>query len=287
MGFVKTLKRVVPRLFWPYLGAVRRWVECVPPRPRLHKQRLLSDPSLNEIERELLKQVSSRIYYKHGMYNEDGAHYYKVGLSAIRCIEETLQQAQLTEVRTILDLPCGSGRVLRFLVHRFPNARITACDSDSGAVGFCASAFGAEPAFSSLNIDEVSLGKKFELIWCGSLITHLNESGIDSLLKLFHRHLAAGGIMIFSTHGDFVHRRMPAQDFDYGLDLEQITRIGTNYSRTGYGFENYRGRNDYGVSLTSPEWIRARVLELEGLREVFFKERAWDNHHDVFGFVLT
>ena len=287
MGFVKTLKRVVPRPFWPYLGAVRRWVECVPPRPLLHKQRLLSDPSIEESERELLKQVSSRIYYKHGMYNEDGGHYYKVGLSAIRCIEETLQQAHLTEVRTILDLPCGSGRVLRFLIHRFSSARITACDLDAGAVDFCARAFGAEPAFSSLNIDEVSLGKKFDLIWCGSLITHLNESGIYSLLKLFHRHLAAGGIMIFSTHGDFVHRRMPAQDFDYGLDLEQITRIGINYSRTGYGFENYPGGKDYGVSLTSPEWIRARVLELEGMREVFFKERAWDNHHDVFGFVLT
>ena len=287
MGFVKTLKRVVPRLVWPYLGVARRWVECVPPRPLLHKQRLLSDPSLDESERELLKQVSSRIYYKHGMYNEDGAHYYKVGLSAIRCIDESLQQAHLTEVRTILDLPCGSGRVLRFLVHRFPNARITACDSDSGSVGFCARTFGAKPAFSSPNINEVSLGKKFDLIWCGSLVTHLNESGIDSLLKLFHRHLAVGGILVFTTHGDFVHGRMPAQDFDYGLKAEQIARIANDYPKTGYCFEEYPRENDYGVSLTSPEWIRARTLELSGFREIFFKERDWDNHQDVFGFVRT
>src|SRR4030081_2351056 len=131
---VQKLKRVVPRPFWPYLGAVRRWVRVIPPRPLLYKKRLLSDPSLTPGERELLNKVSSKIYYKDGMYNEDGTHYYKVGLSAIQCIDQALAQANLTEVRTILDLPSGSGRVLRFLLARFPDAKITACDIQRGAV---------------------------------------------------------------------------------------------------------------------------------------------------------
>jgi len=286
---VQKLKRVVPRALWPYLGNIRRWVRVIPPRPLLYKKRLLSDPSLTPSERELLSKVSSRIYYKDGMYNEDGTHYYQVGLSAIECIDEALTQAKLLakvrDVRSILDLPCGSGRVLRFLVHRFPNAEITACELASGAVEFCARTFGAVPAFSSLKLDDVSLGKTFDLIWCGSLATHLNERGIVALLKLFHRHLSDNGILIFTTHGDFVQRRIPTQDFDYGLTLEQIERIGVDYPKTGFGFEDYPGEQDYGVSLTSPEWIRARVRELEGLREVYFKERGWDNHQDVFGFV--
>jgi hypothetical protein len=91
--------------------------------------------------------------------------------------------------------------------------------------------------------------------------------------------------MVFTTHGDFVQRRLPTQDFDYGLTREQIERIGIDYTKTGYGFEDYRGEKNYGVSLTSPEWIRARVRELGGLREVYFKECGWDNHQDVFGFV--
>ncbi len=49
--------------------------------------------------------------------------------------------------------------------------------------------------------------------------------------------------------------------------------------------EDYPGEKDWGVSLTSPGWIRARVRELGGLREVYFKERGWDDHQDVFGFV--
>jgi SAM-dependent methyltransferase len=260
-------------------------VNTAPPRPSLDKKRLLADPSLSEGERELLGKVSSRVYYRDGMYSDDGVPYFKVGLSAIRCIDEVLARANLKDVRQILDLPCGGGRVLRFLVHRFPEAEITACELASGAVEFCARTFGAQPALSSLNLDDISLGKEFDLIWCGSLVTHLNESGITALFRLFQRHLAPGGIMIFTTHGDFVLRRIPTQEFDYGLAAEQVSRIVADYPATGYAFEDYPGEKDYGVSLTSPEWIRARIRELGGLREVSFKERGWDDHQDVFGFV--
>jgi SAM-dependent methyltransferase len=285
MNYVNTLKAVVPRSFWPYVGAVRRWLRALPPRSLLQKQRLLSDSSLNETERELLRQVSAKIYFNDTMYDGDGAHYYQVGLSAIKCIDEALAQTQLTEVRTILDLPCGSGRVLRFLARRFPGAEITAGEIQTGPVQFCVRTFGAEPAYSSVNLDEVALGKKFDLIWCGSLATHLNERDIVALLRLFARHLAPGGIVIFTTHGDFVASRIPRREFDYLISEEQIDRIGLDYPQTGYGFVDYAGEKNWGVSLTSPEWIRARVRELGDLREVYFKACGWDNHQDVFGFV--
>ena len=285
MIHVQRLKRIVPRPFWPYLGAVRRFVRTVPPRPSRNKQRLLSDASLSEYERALLYSVSSRIHYNDGMYDGDGVHYFNVGLAAISCINEALEGAGPKTVRTILDLPCGYGRVLRFLALRFPEAEITACELERGPVEFCARTFGAQPALSSLDLDQVSLGKQFDLIWCGSLVTHLNGHGIGALLRLFQRHLVPGGLLIFTTHGHFVERRIPTRDFDYGLTTEQLDRIGNDYPESGYGFEDYPGEKNYGVSLTSPGWIRARVEELGGLREVYFRERGWDNHQDVFGFV--
>jgi SAM-dependent methyltransferase len=282
---VQSIKRVVPRSWWPYLGGVRRWVRAIPPRPQLQKQRLLSDPSLTETERELLKKVSGKIYFNDRMYDGNGAHYYRVGLSAIHCIDEALELAKSKDSRTILDLPCGSGRVLRFLVQRFPEAEITACELQGGPVQFCVRTFGAEPAYSSVNLDEVTLNKKFDLIWCGSLATHLNERGIVALFRLFRRHLVPGGLVIFTTHGEFVSRRISRLEFDYGLAEEQNDRIGRDYLQTGYAFENYPDEREWGVSLTSPAWIRLRINELGGLREVFFKERGWDNHQDAFGFV--
>ena len=282
---LQKLKRLVPRALWPYLGAARRFVRTLPVRTELQKKELLSDPALTNRDRGLLTSVSSRIYYNDGMYHGDGAHYFKVGLSAIHCVDGALERAGLKDVETILDFPCGSGRVMRFLRQRFPAAQITACELASGPVQFCVRTFGAEPAFSSLNLDDVLLARKFDLIWCGSLVTHLNKGGIAALFRLFRRHLEPGGLMMFTTHGDFVARRMPTRDFDYGLAEDQIDRIAQHYPREGYGFEDYPGEKDYGVSLTSPEWIRGRIAEVGGLREVFFRERGWDDHQDVFGFV--
>ena len=93
--------------------------------------------------------------------------------------------------------------MLRFLAQRFPEAEITACEIQRGPVQFCVRTFGAQPAYSSVNLDEVELGKKFDLIWCGSLVTHLNERDIVALFRLFARHLTLGGLAVFTTHGDF------------------------------------------------------------------------------------
>lgn len=280
-----TIKRFIPRPLWPYLGATFRRLRTLPPRTLLQKKRVLADSSLGDRERELLERTSSLIYYDDRMYTGDGAHYFRVGLSAIHCIDEAIERAKVQNLRDILDLPCGGGRVLRFLRTRFPAAEITACELGSGAVQFCACAFQAAPASSSRNLEEVSLGKRFDLIWCGSLATHLNERGMRDLFRLFHRHLRSGGLVTFTTHGDYVARRIPQREFDYMLNEEQTDRIGSAYRQTGYAFEEYVGEKGWGVSLTSPGWIRARMRELGGMREVYFSERGWDRHQDVFGFV--
>ena len=287
---VQKLKRVVPRALWPYLGDVRRWVRTIPPRPQLHKQRLLSDTSLNASERELLSKVSDKIYYRDGMYDQDGAHYFKVGLRAIQSIEAALALANLTDVRTILDLPSGGGRVLRFLSARFPEAKITACDIQRDAVDFCGEHLGAEPVYSSANLNEVSLDTKFDLIWCGSLMTHFNQGSMIDLLKFFKRHLNAGSLLVFTTHGDYVAARLPRKEFDYGLDDEQLPALIDGYERNGFGFAAYPkgiydSASESGVSLTSPDWIDGQVRMVGGMRKVYFASRGWDDHQDVFGFV--
>jgi len=279
------LKQVIPRALWPYFGVLRRSVRSLSLLTERQKQEFLSDPSLNSPDRHLLSRVSSRIYYNDGMYHGNGAHYFKVGLSAIKCIDAAIERAGIVNIRTILDFPCGGGRVLRFLAQRFPQAEITACELQPGAVKFCQRTFGARPAISSLNLDEVKFAIGFDLIWCGSLVTHLNGKGILSLLHLFQRHLRPGGLVVITTHGDFVAQRLPAREFDYGLAADDVDNLSEIYTQTGFAFADYPGETDYGVSLTSPDWIRSRVSEMGDLKEVYFKARAWDDHQDVFGFV--
>lgn len=285
MDYIHKLKVLLPRRFHPHLGAVRRRLRTLSFRTRRQKERLFNDPTLEAKQLELLNQVDSRISPGDGMYTGDGAHYYGVGLSAIRCIEEAITSAQPGSVNRILDLPCGHGRVLRFLVRRFPQAEITASDLDQKGVEFCAEVFGTEAIYSAPDLDRFSLRGHFDLIWCGSLVTHLNDKDIRELLAFFARHLAPEGLLVVTGHGERVIQRMQNQEFDYGIDSESAARIIEAYRREGIGFADYPGANGYGVSLTSPEWIRLAAAEI-GLEEVYFRARGWDDHQDVYGFTL-
>jgi cyclopropane fatty-acyl-phospholipid synthase-like methyltransferase len=75
-------------------------------------------------------------------------NYLWVGASAAEAIIAALAVSRLAEVRRILDLPCGHGRVLRHLVKIFPDAVVDACDLDRDGVDFCAVRFGARPIIS-------------------------------------------------------------------------------------------------------------------------------------------
>ncbi|CAN5680172.1 hypothetical protein BH18ACI4_BH18ACI4_14560 [soil metagenome] len=285
MNHIEKLKRLTPEGLHPHLGALRRRLRTMAVRTRRQRQRLLDDPALETKDRELLKQVGTRISAGDGMYTGDGAHYYKVGLSAIRAIEKAIDAAQLGSVRRILDLPCGHGRVLRFLVRRFPQAEITACDLDRKGVNFCARAFGTKALYSDPSLDQFSATGQFDLIWCGSLITHLNDTGIRALLAFFARHLRPDGLLIFTAHGERVIQRLRDQEFEYGIALESIAPIIEAYRKEGFGFADYSGASAYGVSLTSREWIRRAAAQI-GLQEVYFRARGWDDHQDVYGFIL-
>ena len=264
---------------------MRRGARALGYRTAGQKRQLLEDPTLLAPERALLARVESRISPRDTMYTGDGAHYFKVGLSAMRVLEEALRRAGSPAVERVLDLPCGHGRVLRFLAPRFPRAAFTACDLDRDGVDFCARVFGATPVYSVINLDALSFDTRFDLIWCGSLVTHLDATQTRALFRLFARHLAPGGLLLFSAHGDFVARRMPTGEFDYMLSAAQTSAITRRYSETGFGYEDYAGQDGYGVALTSPAWIRARLEEVGGLKEVYFGERVWDAHHDVYGYV--
>jgi SAM-dependent methyltransferase len=256
-----------------------------PRRTLKQREALLQDATLTLSDRKLLELVETRISANDGMYTGNGSHYYRIGLSAIDCIEQALNAAGINTVRNVLDLPCGHGRVLRFLVLRFPHARFVACDLDRNGVEFCAEHLGAEAEYSETDLSRLALGREFDLIWCGSLITHLDEPRILALLQFFQRHLTPGGLLIFTAAGRRVVEWMLSGEFDYGIASAAIPLITELYRDSGYGYTDYPYMPDYGISLTSPEWIRRHIEQIGDLREVYFQEHGWADHQDVYGFV--
>jgi SAM-dependent methyltransferase len=152
------------------------------------------------------------------MFTGDLEVYFSVGWSALHCINVSLMAARIqpVSIRTILDLPCGHGRVLRHLSEAFPGANITACDLLRDGVDYCAQTFGASALYSDENPANIALEpNSFHLIWVGSLLTHLRADRWLDFLSLFQHALRLGGLLIFSAHGREAFRRTAEGIFDY------------------------------------------------------------------------
>lgn len=215
------------------------------------------------------------------MFAGDIAHYADVGRDALAWIRRALDAAGRPTPRSILDLPCGHGRVLRHLREAYPAATLTACDLDQDGVAFCERTFGAHGVVSSADFDAVDLGRRHDLVWCGSLFTHLDRAQWLPLLRLFLRHVEVGGLLVLTTHGRWVAELLRSGAKHYGLAAAAVAEVLDAYRRDGFGYSGYPQSPDYGISLNSPAWLLRSVGDFESLRVVTFAERAWDTHQDV------
>jgi SAM-dependent methyltransferase len=224
--------------------------------------------------------VSMEISPNDEMFAGDIEHYMSVGNSAVRIIDNALAVSQKRRVAKVLDLPCGHGRVLRALVARYPGAAVTACDISRDGVDFCVRTFGVEGVYSSTSTGEIPIEGRFDLIWSGSLLTHLNERRAEAFLSFFADRLENDGILLVSFHGRFSVRRQLTGEFKYLRDALFFEAL-QGYFERGYGYASYEGQSGLGFSLTRPSWATAWVEGREDLKLLGYVEQGWDNHQDV------
>lgn len=263
------------------------------------RRRLIRESPPESLSRRLLGRVDLTISPSDTMFvaSMGPAQYISVGVDAVRCIDAVLA-ASGTRPTTILDLPSGWGRVTRFLAARFPDAELTAGDLVYDGPRFCAQHFGARPVRSGADLDDLVLPGPFDLIWVGSLVTHLQPEGIASLFRLLARSLSADGTLVVTAHGDANIKRLQVRrSIDQYVAADAPAAI-ESYEQSGFGYVAYAVRpsvdpeedaaletSGYGISYTSPDWLEARAGEA-GLQRIYFREQDWDRHQDVHGFQL-
>jgi SAM-dependent methyltransferase len=249
-----------------------------------------------------LKHFDTDVSPNDAMF-DTSAHYVRVGLSALRLIEYAIRHGftRPSGLQAILDLPCGHGRIARVLRSRFPDADLTVCDIDRDGVDFCANKFGATGVYGTTNFDTMDLGKLFDLIWVGSLITHFSADQTISFIRRMTRHLLQDGLLIITSHGKTVLRNPVLSAAHYGfvyaraqngrisiLDVinkirtryHAVSNINTQYHTIGYGFENDPHIGEYGFSIISRQWLQG-FFAGEGYGIIDYLEQAWDNRQDV------
>lgn len=249
------------------------------------RDQLMNDPLLSSEEKDLLGRVALKVDPSDEMFIPGRAHHYlQVGLSAIRCIEAGFGQGDdLDDSKlSILDFPCGHGRVLRFLRARYPSADITVTEIDTEALKFCEATFDCRGVQSTPDFDEITLPGPFDLVWCGSLLTHLSEDDAKAFLSLICRNLSTQGVLFVTTHGQLsVDRISTGKDF-YGLTKQAEREILSQFEKTGYGYAGYKPGSRYGISVVSRDRMRQLVAETGSWQEISFLEHGWDDHQDVY-----
>ena len=213
--------------------------------------------------------------------HDSASHYFNVGEEAVQLIQRL--RPELPATATILDLRCGYGRVLRHLRRRFPDAWLACCDIDREAVDFCSANFGATGFYSNEECD-LHFDRQFDLVWCGSLISHFSQDKTHKILGEMCKLLTPGGTLIATTHGDSVGDKIKTNkpEFTYGLSSEGRSKVMKELRTDGYGYADYPEQSGYGVSVISRDWVKKFFANHPNADLSEYIERGWDNHQDVF-----
>jgi trans-aconitate methyltransferase len=244
---------------------------------------------------------STEIAPSDEMFQGSVDHYFSCGRRALELAQGALAATGVREPRRILDFPCGHGRVLRFLRAAYPAAEITACDLNQDGVRFCAERLHAVPVISKEDPRDITLEGEFDLIWCGSLMTHLEAHRWIAFIDLFRQHLSPDGVMVLTVNGPnaadllrLASLRDPAAKIAMSLPSDVgMARINTarsyfplparskdamlrGYAESGFGYARYDGDLDYGLSVSSPTWVCGLIERFRDLRLVQYIEHGWD-----------
>ena len=162
-------------------------------------------------------EISQELAATDVMYTGSMAHYLAVGRSAIGVIARAMLLTEKTEFSSVLDLPCGGGRVTRHLIKLLPDAELFVSDLDKGLEDFTVNQFGGTTIDAGRDFD-VAPPRSFDLIFVGSLVTHLDAPMFERALNWFTNALSPEGVLVLTTAG----RR-----------AEFLQRTVIRYSRSG------------------------------------------------------
>jgi SAM-dependent methyltransferase len=222
------------------------------------------------------------------MYRYAPDYYFNAGAIALRNIKLAMLNARMSSSapsvpRRVLDLPSGYGRITRWLVSAFPTAEVVACDIQATAVEFCVETFGVKGTVGKENPDEIAIEGPFDIIWCGSLLTHVDAISWDKFLRLFERVLRPRGVAVFTTFGRLgVDRRLRKLKNTFSLSPEQVKTVLADYDESGYGFcdslsqKTGAYRSGWGDCFVSPAWVcNALVQSSPKLCLLIYSESGW------------
>lgn len=199
------------------------------------------------------------------------------GESAIPVIMSALLLSQKTEVRSVLDYACGGGRVARYLRALFPDTDLFFSDIDADRANFCANRFNGVSIPANASFD-YPLGRSFDLIWVGSLFTHIDHTRMQKLFSFLWSSLNRDGLLIATFHGPSVlniNKKLISSD--------KWQRITDSLKENGVGYESYDRFEGDNIGVSVIDFARVYQLGTRhpNSRLVAYNEVGWAGLQDV------
>jgi SAM-dependent methyltransferase len=212
--------------------------------------------------------------------------YEAVGRSAMQIIASALISGPSYHVTRIMDFGCGHGRVARHLRSFFPNAELFFSDIDPTCPEFCSRQFGGRSVPSSENFGSLKLPDDLDMIWVGSVFTHLDYGRMVSLFDTLAGALRMRGTLVATFRGAFMYRKMKAEK-----DPEQQRKwksLLDQYEAGGIGYASYNSdKPDWGLSLSSVECVIGMSRRHPRLRLINYTEVGWAAVQDVAAWAVS
>lgn len=176
--------------------------------------------------------------------------YFSAAIEVAGSIFQLLDDLFPEGVEAVLDFGCGYGRVTRFLAAAFADApELWASDVLAQALEFQRRRFAVRTFPSCPSPDDLRAPRRYDLIYVGSLFTHLPDATFYSWLQRLTGWLRPRGVLVFTVHDTGLmppHHRMPK----LGLCFEAASE-----SRT-------LDPNDYGSSWVMPDYVERQIARL-------------------------
>jgi SAM-dependent methyltransferase len=195
----RRVRRGVPLKLYPILAPVHRL-------RRKHQIKSLAedDERLRRTEPDLVAPPAELRYNVAGPCTIP--QFLAAGDQTVTDIDRALHAIgrSLAGVTRLLDFGCGCGRLLLSLERQVPaRVALSGCDVDARAVQWCQDHLRRARCVTNDPLPSAPFESgTFDLIWCGSVFTHLDEERQDQWLHELHRLLAPGGILLASVHGE-------------------------------------------------------------------------------------
>jgi len=109
---------------------------------------------------------------------------------------------QITSGTRILDFGCGCGRTARWLLREWGDAEFWGADVDHESIQWCVAHIEGGRFVTNEPIPPLPFSSDyFDVIYCLSVFTHLDEDLQDRWLQEHHRILKVNGVLILSVFG--------------------------------------------------------------------------------------